>query len=354
MMVSFFHQQLIFGLVALTALPVLLPQSQRQAYALAYAPIPSGFNCKRHVSPFAAVTPSSALLSIVSHDVECREDDDFNAVRSASSDDAMKIIARMSADRVSRSIQPSKTAADTTTRRQVLTRVSTSISLLGIAAFATPQPSTAATEGVVSERELAALLKPVPTFAIVDPDGVPYFVVGEDAKLTSYFFTSFGEAQRILDVAIKSSDKATKDSRKELLAKKKSGSKGGSVTLTKEEEEEIGINPWKSSRITSVPLDLAVSLASKGKLGGGYFRVAPSETDIEDALGIDGTDDLPEGKVPLFYVDEMTLTPGGSTSSSSSPLYFRKSELVEEWKKQQQTGAETGALSSSVDRKSVV
>lgn len=178
--------------------------------------------------------------------------------------------------------------------------------------------------GMVSQAKLASLLKKIPTFAIVDSDGVPYFVVGEDAKLTSYFFTSYGEAKRILDVAISSSDKAIKETKKEIKAKR------GKVT--KEDEEEIGINPWKSARITSVPLDLAVSLASKGKLAGAYFRVAPSESDIEDALAMDGTDDLPEGKVPLFYVEDMIISNG---DEQISPLYFQKEQLIAEWQRQQ-------------------
>ncbi len=40
-------------------------------------------------------------------------------------------------------------------------------------------------EGIVSKPRLASLLKRIPTFAIVDARGMPYFVVGEDAKLTS-------------------------------------------------------------------------------------------------------------------------------------------------------------------------
>lgn len=215
----------------------------------------------------------------------------------------------------------------TSTRRGALAQTAASL-LVGASSLGfNPQQSLAANkdndegEGMVSQSKLASLLKQIPTFAIVDPRGVPYFVVGEDAKLTSYFFLNYGEAKRILDVANKSSDKAIKESRKELKAKS-----GG--VLTKEDEAEIGINPWKTARVTSVPLDLAVSLASKGKLGGGYFRLAPSESDIEDALALDGTDDLPEGKVPLFYVEGMTISDG------VEPLYFRKEQLEQELQRQ--------------------
>ena len=216
----------------------------------------------------------------------------------------------------------------TSTRREALVHTVTSVliascsSLLGLP----PQPAQSADdkEGMVSQPKLASLLKQVPTFAIVDPNGVPYFVVGEDAKLTSYFFLEYGEAKRILDVAITSSDKAIRETKKEIKAKK--------GALSKEDEEDIGTNPWKNARITSVPLDLAVSLCSKGKLAGAYFRLAPSESDIEDALAVDGTDDLPEGRVPLFYVEDMTISEGAETIS---PLYFQKAALISEWKRQQ-------------------
>lgn len=199
-----------------------------------------------------------------------------------------------------------------------------------VAAFLTmPIPSFAEeadrkSEGIVSTGKLASLLSTIPTFAIVDQKGVPYFVVGEDAKLTSYFFMSYEESKRILDVAQKSADKAIKRTKDEL--RQKNGA------LTKADEEEIGTNPWKTARITSVPLDLAVSLSSKGKLAGAYFKLAPSESDIEDALALDGSDDLPEGKVPLFYMEDMTI-------SGQSPLYFQKDQLISEWKKQKQSGS---------------
>ena len=181
----------------------------------------------------------------------------------------------------------------------------------------------------VSQAKLASLLKQVPTFAIVDTRGVPFFVVGEDAKLTSYFFTSYEEARRILDVAIKSSDKAIAATKKEIKAKR------GAVT--KEDEEEIGTNPWRKARITTVPLDLAVTLSSKGKLAGAYFRLAPNESDIVDALETDKTDDLPEGRVPLFYIEEMKINEG---NEMISPLYFQKKQCLKEWRKQSKSSPE--------------
>jgi len=232
------------------------------------------------------------------------------------------------------------------TRRQVLSRTAASLLVGGVSIASSPQQSLAAAsanndvdEGMVSQSKLASLLKRIPTFAIVDANGVPYFVVGEDAKLTSYFFTSYNEAKRILDVAVKSSDKAIATTKKEIKAK--------NGKLTKEDEEEIGINPWKAARITSVPLDLAVTLSSKGKLAGAYFRVAPSELDIEDALATDGSDDLPEGRVPLFYIEDMTISNGGAggVTEEVSPLYFQKEQLISEWKSQNKSKSKDGASS---------
>lgn len=118
-------------------------------------------------------------------------------------------------------------------------------------------------EGLLSTTDVAALLHPVPTFAIVDKRGTPFMVVGEDAKITGYFFTTYGEAARILEVA--------KDSVNKSIAKAKAEGKP---------KEEIGTNPWIKARVSSVPLDSAITLVSKSTAsfgGGNYFR---SELDL--------------------------------------------------------------------------
>lgn len=58
--------------------------------------------------------------------------------------------------------------------------------------------------------------------------------------------------------------------------------------------------------------------------------VAPAENDIEDALKITGQEDLAEGKVPMFYYKDFTYEEEGK---KISPLYFRKSELEDKFKK---------------------
>lgn len=113
-------------------------------------------------------------------------------------------------------------------------------------------------KGLLSTREVADLLRPVPTFTIVDKKGVPYMVVGEDAKVTGYFFTTYGEAARILELARSSANKA--------IAKAKAEGKP---------REEIGTNPWSKARISSIPLDSAITLVSKSTTsfgGGNHFR----------------------------------------------------------------------------------
>jgi hypothetical protein len=166
--------------------------------------------------------------------------------------------------------------------------------------------------GLVSRNRAAALLRSVPTFALVDGKGVPYMVVGEDAKITSYFFIDYAEADRILQVAKKSADRAIAEAKRDPGRPK----------------EDLA-NPWKDARISTVPLDTAVTLVTKSALDrgiGNKFLVAPTESTIEDALAVIGKDDLAEGKVPLFYYPDWTVE-DASTGDKQSPLYFSKADL---------------------------
>lgn len=175
---------------------------------------------------------------------------------------------------------------------------------------ATETPDGEQKEGVMTASTVADLLRPIPTFTIVDEKGIPFTVVGEDAKVTGYFFTTYTEAARILKLARTSADKG--------IAKAKA-----------DKEEEIGTNPWKSARISTVPLDYAVTVIFKSQREKGvYFKMAPAEDDVEDALAVTGDEDLAEGKVPLFYYEDFKILQG---EEQKSPLYFRKDELQKEW-----------------------
>jgi len=171
-------------------------------------------------------------------------------------------------------------------------------------------------------------------------------VVGEDAKLSAYFFTSYTEANRILSLANISASKALKEATSEENAKRKAS---GEKPLTKEEADDvIGINPWSegSARISSVPMDFAAGLAFKGKVKGAYFRLAPAEKDVQDAIDIDKVDDLAEGKVPLFYFEDFELglkdgeelwsgsgSAGSEATKNKIPLYLSKGQLLQDYKK---------------------
>jgi hypothetical protein len=155
-------------------------------------------------------------------------------------------------------------------------------------------------DGLLSPYDVAEMLRPVPTFTIVDKAGVPFTVVGEDAKVTGYFFTTFPEADRILRLAKTSAKKA--------------------IAKTKVDDPQT--NPWNQARISTVPLDYAVTLVSKSNRI--FFKIAPAEDDVKNALAVTGDDDLSEGKVPLFYYDD--------DSTIDTKLYFRKNQLEQEWR----------------------
>jgi len=167
---------------------------------------------------------------------------------------------------------------------------------------------TTTTEGVLSRDQVAQLLHVIPTFTLVDRQGVPFMVVGEDAKVTGFFFTSYSEAARILKVASDSAETAIKQ-----------------AIAERQPDADTLTNPWKLARISTIPLDAAVSLSLKA--GGGssnirnYFQVAAAASDIEDALAVTGKDELAEGKVPLFYYEDFKL------DNSTSPVYFSKPQL---------------------------
>jgi hypothetical protein len=212
-------------------------------------------------------------------------------------------------------------AADTSRRSLLQGSVASVLLSVALEARAEDSLSPEAAEGMVSTKTVADLLRVVPTFTLVDKVGAPFMVVGEDAKVTGYFFTEFSEAQRILKVARKSADKAIKEGKKD--------------PKQKAYMDEL-TNPWTEARISTVSLDIAATLVTKSmyatkKGGGNYFQVAPSEVDIENALSISGKDDLAEGKCPLFYYEDFTVETKGT---KQSPLYFRKSELENAYKKQ--------------------
>jgi hypothetical protein len=207
--------------------------------------------------------------------------------------------------------------------------------------------------GAFSASDLAKLLHNVPTFTIVDGTGVPFFVFGEDAKLTSYFFTSYEEADRILSMARQSSEKAIAETIAEIQERSRGRShanneakRDGSYDDERTLINDVGSNPWKDARISVIPLDTAVTLASvasSNKGSGVHFQVAPSRQDIEDAMEVERIENLPEGKVPIFYFEQFDVPLNKlqvnnnqlmdylPSNSIVTPLYFQKEQLISEW-----------------------
>lgn len=196
-------------------------------------------------------------------------------------------------------------------------------------AAAVVSSSNSSSTGVMTQQQkVKALLHSVPVFTIVDPKGVPFMVVGEDAKISCYFFTTYSEADRLLSLARNSVDQ----SMKEKYIKKEANREDN------KDDDEPYANPWKEAQISSVPLDFAVELAKRGKLGGAYFFVAPADVDVQDALALNpDVQELSEGKVPLFYIEDFTIVDNMesalSTTKKQSPLYFCKKDLLKEWRK---------------------
>ena len=102
--------------------------------------------------------------------------------------------------------------------------------------------------------------------------------------------------------------------------------------IDRDEIEALTTDPWKGARITTVPLDFALSLSFQSKPGL-YFKLSPADDDVEDALAIEGKSDLAENKVPLFYVEDFKIKEDKDDSDDVVPLYFRKEELLDTWRK---------------------
>ena len=214
------------------------------------------------------------------------------------------------------------TAVPSVKRRQWMTAATMGLLSSSLWVGSRTLPTHAADEeGLVSTERLADLLRAVPTFTIVDAKGVPFMVVGEDAKVTGYFFIDYQEAKRILQVANESADKGIKEAIKE----------------DPTQATELS-NPWKEARISTVPLDFAVTLISKSlydrRSGGNYFQIAPSAEEIDNALAVTGKEDLAEGKVPLFYYENFTLPVSTLTETPQTPLYFQKKQLEDAYRKE--------------------
>jgi hypothetical protein len=161
-----------------------------------------------------------------------------------------------------------------------------------------------------SAKDILLKLRSIPTFAIVNPDGVPFMIFDGQASATGYFFLSFDVAAQAIQ------DARTKD--------KNSGA------------AEV----WSNAKIIVVPLAVALQLALRktqrqavnNELKFNTFNdIVPSSEGVEAAQEVEiGNKEKwqQKGRVPLFYIEGMTLADG------KEPRYFNKLDLLMEWKRQ--------------------
>ncbi|EJK43820.1 hypothetical protein THAOC_37697, partial [Thalassiosira oceanica] len=102
---------------------------------------------------------------------------------------------------------------------------------------------------------------------------------------------------------------------------------------------------WGQAQIVTIPLDVAMQLSvkktssiaqnGKGKTFSTYYQVIPETADLNAALRIENSPRYNErGRVPLFFVDGLTLPSKEDPDSVSRPVYFRIKDLKEEWQRQ--------------------
>ena len=161
------------------------------------------------------------------------------------------------------------------------------------------------------KNEVLLRLKDIPTFCIVNSDGIPLMIFDGQASATGYFFLSFNVAKTVLD------DARSKDKSKDAQDK------------------------WADATIISLPLTVALQLGlrkvqrkavNNGILFNTYNDIVPSEEGVEDAKRIDRKNPdrwIQKGRVPIFYVEGLTVDEG-----KYSPRYFNVADLQSEWKKQ--------------------
>jgi hypothetical protein len=178
-----------------------------------------------------------------------------------------------------------------------------------VALFCSPVlPAIAADGDAVSASAILLRLRGIPTFCIVNADGVPFMIFDGQASATGYFFLSFQVAAATL------SDARQKDTK--------------------------GEDIWGGASIISVPLAIALQLTlrntqrkalNNGILFSTFNDIVASEEAVADAQSVDSKNPdrwAQKGRVPLFYMDGLVL------ENKKSPQYFNKQDLTTEWANQ--------------------
>ena len=208
---------------------------------------------------------------------------------------------------------------------------------------------------IIPLKTTAKRLRSVPLFTIVDGNGVPFHTYDKDsAGGFGYFFTTYRSAEYVLDDARKAFSKAKTDESKK--KEKNDEARIGDANIivkdlnpdAKDDESNDDIVPdaWGEAQIVTLPLDLVLQLSvkktqsiatnGKGKKFNTYYQVIPATEDLNAALRIeDGQRYKERGRVPLFYVDGLTIpsTEEGN-EGPMNPVYFSIQDLKDEWTKQ--------------------
>lgn len=192
-------------------------------------------------------------------------------------------------------------------RRKVAVFLSSAAALLSSPLLATANVAETNSNALIN---LLSRLRRVPTFCIVNSQGIPYMAVNVEQRMAKgYAFTSFEAALAVLADAQRAAEQ------------------GGYSEL------------WKDATITVISADVAMRLALQKRKRSSQkenqsldsvMELIPSANDREDGLKIDKFAFRDQGHVPLFYVAGLPSQDG----DNSTLMYFQKAALLSEWNHQ--------------------
>jgi hypothetical protein len=208
-------------------------------------------------------------------------------------------------------IMPSKKQSTSNANHRMMTTSRRELLLIGAALPVLLSRPSLATADDSTVQSLLDSLHSVPTFCLVNPQGAAFVNIKQDDPIAKgYAFLTFSGALAVLGDAQRAAEE------------------GGYADL------------WKDATITVIPADIAVRLAlqpnkrtsQKDVTASTLLDIIPGADEREYAVRFDRKL-ADQGKVPVFYVDDLKYADG------SIPFYFNSNELLAEWKAQKGEGA---------------
>jgi hypothetical protein len=198
------------------------------------------------------------------------------------------------------------------TRPNVSRRDSFMIGSAAATAFLAPLASNAAESTTEEASSLTVAnilqgLRSIPTFCIVNAEGAAYMLYKPgEGFAKGYAFVTYEGASVVLKDAIETAEK------------------GGYA------------DTWKTATVTTIPADIAMRLtlqprqrtSQKDQTASTVLFLIPGASDRDAAVQMDRKFN-DQGKVPLFYFD------GFKRPNGSFPMFLNPLDLVDAWKKQQ-------------------